>query len=109
LDLIEKLALDAESELDEIGDEAMKECNEKPLKVCGSSRGNKKGVHYHRHASNVDNAKVTLSQFRKISNFTGNRIWYKKGLGRISGRLHLLAQNQVTTQAVKAIYSQEGY
>jgi len=40
LDLIEKLALDAESELDEIGDEAMKECNEKLLKVCGSSRGN---------------------------------------------------------------------
>ncbi len=33
----------------------------------------------------------------------------KKNLGRISGRLHFLAQNQVTTQAVKAIYSQESY
>jgi hypothetical protein len=32
-----------------------------------------------------------------------------KSLGRISGRLHFLAQNQVTAQAVKAIYSQEDY
>jgi len=32
-----------------------------------------------------------------------------KSLGRISGRLHFLAQNQVTAQAVKAIYSQEYY
>ena len=32
-----------------------------------------------------------------------------KSLGRMSGRLHLLAQIQVTTQAVKAIYYQEGY
>ena len=32
-----------------------------------------------------------------------------KNLGRMSGRLHFLAQIQVTTQAVKAIYSQEGY
>jgi len=32
-----------------------------------------------------------------------------KSLGHISGRLHFLAQNQVTAQAVKAIYSQEDY
>jgi hypothetical protein len=32
-----------------------------------------------------------------------------KCLGRISGRLHFLAQNQFTAQAVKAIYSQEDY
>ena len=32
-----------------------------------------------------------------------------KSLGRISGRLHFLAQNQATAQAVKAIYSQKDY
>jgi len=32
-----------------------------------------------------------------------------KSLGHISGRLHFLAQFQVTAQAVKVIYSQKDY
>jgi len=32
-----------------------------------------------------------------------------KNLGRTNGRLHLLAQNQVAAQAVKAICFQEDY
>jgi hypothetical protein len=42
--------------------------NEKPLReVVNKSQGltKRQGAHYHRHASNVDNAKIMISQFQK--------------------------------------------